>query len=101
MRAPRVKNPGDQGERLGFPTGERTNVADVRFERDTTITNFTWNGIIGGRWIVTRAYGRRGTRKRNIRVILIRSFEDGLSTLAGAAKRRREGHYALAGESIN
>jgi hypothetical protein len=31
----------------------------------------------------------------------IRSFEEGLSVLAGAAKRRRERHYVLASESIN
>ena len=48
-----------------------------------------------GEWLLARAWGRRGTRLGQIRVVPCGSRDEGLARIAAILKRRRQRRYDL------
>ena len=66
------------------PTERGVRYREVDLDRD-----------LWGEWRLTRAWGRRGTRLGQIRVVPCGSRDEGLAWIAAILKRRRQRRYDL------
>ena len=76
----------NEGIRLRWekPTARGVRYYEVDLHRD-----------LWGEWLLAQAWGRRGTRLGQVRVVPCDSRDEGLARIAAILKRRRQRRYRL------
>lgn len=67
----------------------------LRWERGSRYYRTHLEQDLWGHWTLTRVVGRKGAPRGRYMTSWVASLEDGLITLGGIAKRRRERGYSL------
>ncbi|MEZ5584441.1 MAG: WGR domain-containing protein [Candidatus Competibacteraceae bacterium] len=67
----------------------------IRWEKNTRYYEAYLHQDLWGDWVLTRVWGRRGSKLGQIRDIPCASYEEGLAKLGEVEKRRKQHGYRM------